>query len=654
VFHEAVLADMVNETFNIITFLEHDWIATRDSVVIDGSALAATSNAITFTTVADNAIQASEVSSTAWDEARGVILGDTTSGASRGVTEGMGIDAYRAVIAMVDTLRQCLDSTTLIHAEVLNLDGFNPITDNDSLIIDRSTILPQIADAVLDEDTVGHYTPGNFAYEASQTAATALTEAGIADAVWDEIITGHTTQNSMADVIYDSLDQKISGTTASLSDADITKIADTLNLRTDNFVTIDSVMVYGAVEQLMADSTVTLSDASITNIADTLNLRTDNFVTIDSEMVYGAVEQLIADSAVVVADTIETGDSIMIYGPDVDIELDQLTVATADGDAVTFQTTAVGGTALEVQGIAALSRGFSAIGTQYGVYVDGGASADIYLAEAGEALNSETIADANWNEDSAGHYTPGQMAYEASQTAATALTVASISEGVWAHDDSLDADTSQIGTWLVNNAGGADQIGVGATSLNYYVVDSATSPDSLVPNVTLTIRTIAGTREEVKVGSNGWITFNVDSADTYIVTAKEPGYIFETDTVTIDTLVFQDSIFGYNTATTSICRVYLYAADIGATADDAVTLTLQLSGRAVSDTCNGTVITDYEKLSAYADASGYVFVDLVRSSCLSRDVKFRGTVTSSKGTTKIPAFTVPDQSTYDLKNVIIN
>lgn len=50
----------------------------------------------------------------------------------------------------------------------------------------------------------------------------------IADAVWDELITDHTTQNSMADVLYDSLDALVSSGGGSVTAQDMADISDSV------------------------------------------------------------------------------------------------------------------------------------------------------------------------------------------------------------------------------------------------------------------------------------------------------------------------------------------------------------------------------------------------------------------------------------------
>lgn len=118
-------------------------------------------------------------------------------------------DSLHVYLARLDVANSVLrDSINVTHAEVQNIDAWNPITDNDSLVIHQSTartaLLTFLAGGVdsvqIDESTLGTLTGVTVPTVTTITNDVNLADADmgtIADSVLDNIITGHTTLNTV-------------------------------------------------------------------------------------------------------------------------------------------------------------------------------------------------------------------------------------------------------------------------------------------------------------------------------------------------------------------------------------------------------------------------------------------------------------------------
>lgn len=102
-----------------------------------------------------------------------------------------------------------------------------------------------------------------------QGAASGLTAGAVADAVWDELTTGHAVTGSFAGIVTDSLDAKVStaGSVATIGDADMAAIADTLKNRGD---TVFNTAFWHTLA-LHADSGTSTSEWSTTEVDSILN-----------------------------------------------------------------------------------------------------------------------------------------------------------------------------------------------------------------------------------------------------------------------------------------------------------------------------------------------------------------------------------------------
>jgi hypothetical protein len=296
-----------------------------------------------------------------------------------------------------------------------------------------------------------------------------------------------------------------------------------------------------------------------------------------------------------------------------------------------------------------------------GVWLSTGISASI--SDAAMAA----IADSVWNEDSTGHYTSPHMAYLASQTGAgesiTDADMAAIADSVWqallaGHDDVAGSFGDSAQDW----GGGGSYIdsvgkitGYGTFLVNIYALDTS-GTDTYVPDIRIEVWNSAETYRWY-----GFPTQHADSAihynlafGTYIFKATGGGYWFDPDTVSVIGAV-TCTLQGYNLVIDppggdSLCRCYTYAYDGSGNGKEGAQLIARLVGRNVQDTCNDVTIVDYEVEGAASDTTGYVYIDLKKSKCLSGYNKWKIGVVYGGSTDYIFMDTIPgDQTTFLIK-----
>ena len=169
-------------------------------------------------------------------------------------------------------------------ADVSGLSTFDETTD--SVLFDYAAAGQVAADSVSAQavfinatNTTGSFASGDFGSGIFQWSHfNADFGAGVADDIWDELLnTGHGTANSAGDIIYgwvDSIDAKVStaGATASISDADMGAIGDTLMRRAEADTVTGSwtAAVTRKADSAASGATATIADADMTAIADTV------------------------------------------------------------------------------------------------------------------------------------------------------------------------------------------------------------------------------------------------------------------------------------------------------------------------------------------------------------------------------------------------
>jgi len=157
----------------------------------------------------------------------------------------------------------------------------------------------------------------------------------------------------------------------------------------------------------------------------------------------------------------------------------------------------------------------------------------------------------------------------------------------------------------------------------------------------------------VTTGTAGSTVFQANPGDSLVVTGFKPGYIFyKTDTILVpDTTVYTDTMLCYGTFITSLCRVSLYVEAPDKTPVEGAVVYAKARGSRLRNTCDGTVLAHYGRVSNPSDATGYVYMDLIKTSCISgaNAGKYDFQIQYPSGEiTEIPNVTVPDSSTYQL------
>ena len=168
---------------------------------------------------------------------------------------------------------------------------------------------------------------------------------------------------------------------------------------------------------------------------------------------------------------------------------------------------------------------------------------------------------------------------------------------------------------------------------------------------------------------------NGDSIDAKAVTSGfVADSIWESDSgaysdyghLVVKWLIYDDSVFGSSAYTAyqgirqiwpalnvgtpggdSTVRVYAYAYDPQSNPQSGAKLVAKLMGRFVQDTCNQKLLIDYEVESEASGSDGYVYLDLVKSKCLSGYNKYKIGLMYNRHTDYFFMDTIPgDSATY--------
>ena len=226
--------------------------------------------------------------------------------------------------------------------------------------------------------------------------------------------------------------------------------------------------------------------------------------------------------------------------------------------------------------------------------------------------------------------------------------------------DTLDIDSiSQITADLL--AGGisvtCSGMGMGGVSIKVKVADTS-GADAAITGAWVSLNTMAGVPYAGQLtNTSGQANFFANVNDTLVASVTIPGYVIpKSDTLPIIAGGVSDSIKGYDMITAppgsaDLCRVYLNVVDGSGNYLEGVKMTasIQNTSGGVIDTCAGTPIGQYTMGSTLSDASGYLYIDLIKSKCLNNQQKYKFIITYPSGQSfgKGP-FTVPDSSTWKL------
>ena len=234
--------------------------------------------------------------------------------------------------------------------------------------------------------------------------------------------------------------------------------------------------------------------------------------------------------------------------------------------------------------------------------------------QGSSSLDSSTLAGWLWNTPQSNHTTAGTF-------------------GKY-----LDVEISSIGS------------GSGAFSFQLVTYDSTTS--QVIPGTNLAVRNInqsalIATGKSDLLGSE---TFNLD-ADSFIIVATSPGYIYQTFDTLIVTGAGIDTVFGDqfdpgSPVLPALCRVYGYLYSVSAVPEkDAVVRAFLPAGVAQS----GNLIISPFMVTTTSDSSGYFFLDLIRSdSLVPAATQYDLIIERSDGTIVHKRITVPDSTSWQL------
>lgn len=219
--------------------------------------------------------------------------------------------------------------------------------------------------------------------------------------------------------------------------------------------------------------------------------------------------------------------------------------------------------------------------------------------------------------------------------------------------DSLDIDTSGLGKWMVNNIKGDTAGGTGPDRVRIYAVDTL-GTDSAVAKVDIGIYYYAGQMyAAATTGSAGYIDVYTTAPDSYYVQAGKMGYTWTRKLIVVDSNE-TDSIFGANVVvgvpdSTNMCRVYGYVYALAGVPREGAKIVASLSLTNAVDSCAGVGLDAYEQ-QATTDATGYWYIDLVKTKCIdpASTYTFKGYYPAGRQISIKSKVTVPDSSSYKL------
>jgi hypothetical protein len=198
------------------------------------------------------------------------------------------------------------------------------------------------------------------------------------------------------------------------------------------------------------------------------------------------------------------------------------------------------------------------------------------------------------------------------------------------------ADITTIGDTLVARATAYPGVfygpgaGSGLYTVNIYTIDTSGTDDTLY-RAQVSIQTITGVNHQgpLMTNSNGYVAFNLD-ADSFRVVVSKEGYVFVTDTIVVAANQ-TDSVLGRNyvvaaPSSATVCRVYKWVRSSQGDILPGAILHAALVNNNVEDTCSTgvpAIIRREEKSKPSDPDSGFVYIDLIPSTCYSPNTKYK-------------------------------
>jgi len=181
---------------------------------------------------------------------------------------------------------------------------------------------------------------------------------------------------------------------------------------------------------------------------------------------------------------------------------------------------------------------------------------------------------------------------------------------------------TQVDTVLSTITASASLTGTGPYELTVFAVDTSGADDTL-SGVLLSVYDATGSRlGYATTESNGKKVFGLDSGSYTIKSSTMGGYYWNNVVCTLAAANDTIAIKGFNIAIgaptgDSLCRVYGYAYRPDGNALKGATVTWQITGRNIWDVCNGVSINKANGTTT-SDSTGLWTVDLLYSTCLQR------------------------------------
>ena len=232
---------------------------------------------------------------------------------------------------------------------------------------------------------------------------------------------------------------------------------------------------------------------------------------------------------------------------------------------------------------------------------------------------------------------------------ASGLDSATLAGWVWNTPQSNHTTAGTFGKYLDLEISG---IGTGSGAYSYQLVTYDSTTSQVIPGTNLAVRNI-NQSALIATGKSdllGLETFNLD-ADSFIIVATSPGYIYQTFDTLIVTGAGIDTVFGDqfdpgSPVLPALCRVYGYLYSVSAVPEkDAVVRAFLPAGVAQS----GNLIISPFMVTTTSDSSGYFYLDLIRSdSLVPAATQYDLIIERSDGTIVHKRITVPDSTSWQL------
>ncbi|MFQ5453788.1 MAG: hypothetical protein ACE5D6_06340, partial [Candidatus Zixiibacteriota bacterium] len=229
------------------------------------------------------------------------------------------------------------------------------------------------------------------------------------------------------------------------------------------------------------------------------------------------------------------------------------------------------------------------------------------------------------------------------------LTAAEIADTISNRDSSMYLD----GYWhkIANRAdSGAFFLGDGGYSVSVQLYDTTIS--QIIAGATIAVRNLSQSSLVAISTSdnNGLASFNLN-ADSFLMVASSPGYLFNPYDTVIITGSSTDTVYGaqFNPGTPvspNLCRVFGYLYDLNGSPDQEATVTAFLPAGVVR--YDSLIISPY-KVTSTTDSAGYFYLDLIPTdSLIPSGVSYEFTISRKDGTILRQRLTVPDTSNWRL------